>query len=388
MIYLDNAATSFPKPEGVALAMNRFMTSVGANPGRSGHRLSLEAARAIFDAREKVADLFGAGGPLRVIFCLNATEALNLAIRGLLRPGDHVIASSMEHNSVMRPLRRLEAEGVELSIARCSSEGILDPSDVRKLVRGNTAMIVITHASNVTGSILPVAEIGRLARENGILSLVDAAQTGGCYPIDIETDCIDLLAFSGHKGLFGPQGTGGLVAGARVDTNSLAPLKTGGTGSRSEYETQPDFLPDKYESGTPNTVGIAGLGAGLEFVLGEGIGRIREHEKALTKRLLSGLADIPAITVYGERNPERQTATVSFNIRGIDSSEAAMRLDEEYEIMCRPGLHCSPAAHRTIGAFPGGTIRFSMSYMNSREEIDCAVHAVADIAGGAGGAGK
>jgi cysteine desulfurase family protein len=382
MIYLDNAATSFPKPKEVALAMNTFMNDIGANPGRSGHRLSIGAARTVFNAREKVSSLFGVGDPLRVIFCANATEGLNLAIRGLLRPGDHVITSSIEHNSVMRPLRRLEAQGVELAVAGCSPEGILDPDDVKKMIKKNTALIVINHASNVTGCILPVAEIGRIAREHDILFLVDAAQTGGCYHIDVEADSIDLLAFTGHKNLFGPQGTGGLVIGSRVETDKMEPLKTGGTGSRSEYETQPDFLPDKYESGTPNTVGIAGLGAGLEFVIKEGVHRIRNHEKKLTGRLLAALKDIEGVTVYGGKNPERQTSVVSFNIKGIDSSEAALLLDEGYEIMCRTGLHCCPATHRTIGTFPDGAIRFSLGYMNTADEIDFAVNAVRAIAGG------
>jgi cysteine desulfurase / selenocysteine lyase len=380
MIYLDNTATSFPKPKGVAHAMNEFMNSIGANPGRSGHRLAIAAARTLFDVREKVSDLFVSGDPLRVIFCLNATDGLNLAIRGLLRPGDHVITSSMEHNSVMRPLRRAESDGVELSVAQCSLQGILDPADIKKLIRRNTKLVVINHASNVTGGIFPVAEIGRITRERNILLLVDAAQTAGCYPINVGADCIDLLAFTGHKNLFGPQGTGGLVIGPEFDTDRLEPLKTGGTGSKSEFETQPDFLPDKYESGTPNSVGIAGLGAGLEFVLGEGIDRIRAHEQELTGRLLAGLSSIDDVIIYGPRNPALQTATVSFNIRGVDSSETAMLLDQEFEIMCRPGLHCSPGSHITAGTFPGGTVRFGMGYLNSADEIDLAISAVEAIA--------
>jgi cysteine desulfurase / selenocysteine lyase len=381
MIYLDNAATSFPKPKEVVLAMNNFMNSVGASPGRSGHRLSIEAARTIFDARENISRLFGADDPLRVIFCANVTEGLNLAIRGLVKPGDHIITTSMEHNAVMRPLRRLESQGVELSVAQCSFAGMPDPDDIKKLIKKNTALVVINHASNVTGSILPVAEIGRIAGEYGIPLLVDAAQTGGCYPIDMEADCIDLLAFTGHKNLYGPQGTGGLVIGPRVDIEKMEPLKTGGTGSRSEFETQPDFLPDKYESGTPNTVGIAGLGAGVKFIMGEGIDRIMRHEKELTGRLITGLSGIDGVTVYGIRNPDAQTATVSFNIKGMQPSEAAFQLDDEYEIMCRPGLHCSPSAHNTIGTFPHGTVRFSLGYMNTPDEIDSALDAVEAIAG-------
>jgi cysteine desulfurase family protein len=380
MIYLDNAATSFPKPPGVPDSICRFLTEIGANPGRSGHRLSVEAARIIYNARERAAELFGVADALRIIFCSNATEGLNLAVMGLLKPGDHVITSSMEHNSVMRPLRRLEAAGVELSVAQCSAYGILDPGDVQKLIKKNTALVVINHASNVTGNIQPVAEIGSMVRERDMLMLVDAAQTGGCCPIDIEKDCIDLLAFTGHKNLFGPPGTGGLVIGTRVDTGRLAPLKTGGTGSRSEHEFQPDFLPDRYESGTPNTSGLAGLDAGLKFILDTGIECIRAHEIMLEKRLTDGLKNIEGVIICGGGNPAKQTATVSFNINGMSSSEAAQRLDEKYEIMCRPGLHCSPAAHRTIGTFPSGTIRFSMGYFNTKDEIDSAIGAVHELA--------
>jgi len=361
--------------------MNNFMESVGANPGRSGHRRSIEAARILFDVREKLSGLFGADDPLRVIFCANATEGLNLAIRGLLRPGDHVITSSVEHNSVMRPLRRLETDGVELSIAQCSPAGVLDPADIIKLIKKNTALIVINHASNVTGSILPVTEIGKIAREHGALLLVDAAQTAGCCPINIGADCIDLLVFTGHKNLFGPQGTGGIVIGPRVDVEKMEPLKRGGTGSRSEFETQPDFLPDKYESGTPNAVGIAGLGAGIDFVMAEGVGKIRTREREFAGRLIAGLKDIENVTVYGGHNPELQTATVSFNIRDMESSEVAMLLDEEYDIMCRPGLHCSPATHITIGTFPAGAVRFGLSHLNTEEDIDTALSAVRTLAG-------
>ncbi len=381
MIYFDNAATSWPKPPGVAEAMVQFMREVGANPGRSGHRLSVEAARVVYAAREAVAALFHAPDPLRVVFGLNATEALNLALRGLLRPGDHVITSSMEHNSVMRPLRALEREGVELTVVPCSPEGFLDPADVVAAIRPNTVLVALNHASNVVGSLLPVGEVGRIARRCGLLFLVDAAQTGGAYPVDVQAECIDLLAFTGHKSLYGPTGTGGLIVGERVDVARMTPLKRGGTGSRSEHEEQPDFLPDAYESGTANAVGLAGLEAGVRWVLEQGVEAIRAHEAALTQRLIDGLRAIPGVTVYGGLDAARQTPTVSFNIAGKEPSEVGQRLDEEYDVMCRVGLHCAPAAHRTLGTYPDGTVRFGLGAFNTAEEIDIALAAVSKLAG-------
>ncbi|MFH1928091.1 MAG: aminotransferase class V-fold PLP-dependent enzyme [Chloroflexota bacterium] len=381
MIYLDNAATSWPKPPGVVEAMVRFMNDVGANPGRSGHRLSVEAGRIVYDAREAVAELLNAPDPLRVVFGYNVTEALNLALCGLLHPGDHVITSSMEHNSMMRPLRALEREGTEVTVVRCSPEGLLDPADVKAAVRPNTVMIALNHASNVVGTLLPVAEVGRITRRHGLLLLVDAAQTAGAYPIDVQADSIDLLGFTGHKSLYGPMGTGGLIIGKRVELARLVPLKRGGTGSRSEREEQPDFLPDMCESGTPNAVGLAGLAASVRWVLERGVKAIRAHEMALTRQLLDGLREIPGVTVYGGLDPTRQTATVSFNIAGMEPSEVGLRLDEEHGIMCRVGLHCAPAAHKTIGTFPWGTMRFGLGAFNTLEEVDAAISAVSSLAG-------
>ncbi|MGB9871458.1 MAG: aminotransferase class V-fold PLP-dependent enzyme [Anaerolineae bacterium] len=383
MIYLDNAATSWPKPPGVLAAMARFLTEVGANPGRSGHRLSVEAGRIVYAAREAVAELFHAPDPLRVVFGMNATEGLNLALRGLLRPGDHVVTSSMEHNSVMRPLRALEREGVEVTVVPCSAEGFLDPQAVLSALRPNTRLVVLNHASNVTGTILPVAEVGRaLQQMNGPLLVVDAAQSGGAVPIDMQADGMDLLAFTGHKSLYGPTGTGGLIIGERVPLEEFRPLIRGGTGSRSEHEEQPDFLPDMCESGTPNAVGLAGLEAGVRWVLERGVEVIRAHEMELTQRLLDGLREIPGVTVYGPTDARRRTAVVSFNIAGMEPSEVGMRLDEEYGIMCRVGLHCAPAAHRTIGTFPSGTVRFALGAFSTREEVDAALWAVARLARG------
>jgi len=380
MIYFDNAATSWPKPSGVAEAMVRFMNDVGANPGRSGHRLSVEAARVVYAARETVAELFNVPDPLRVTFGYNVTEALNLALRGLLHPGDHVITSSMEHNSVMRPLRALERAGTEVTVVQCSRQGFLRPADVEAAVRPNTVMIVLNHASNVVGTLAPVAEVGRTAHRHGLIFLVDAAQTGGAYPIDMQAHGIDLLAFTGHKSLYGPTGTGGLIVGERVEVARMQPLKRGGTGSRSEYEEQPDFLPDVYESGTLNVVGLAGLEAGVRWVLGPGVEAIRAHEEALTQRLTDGLLAIPGVTVYGGLDAKRQTATVSFNIAGMEPSEVGLRLDEEYGVMCRVGLHCAPVAHRTLGTFPVGTLRFGLGAFNMTEEVDAALVAVSNLA--------
>jgi cysteine desulfurase family protein len=384
MVYFDNAATSWPKPPGVAKAMVRFIEEVGANPGRSAHRQAVEAGRIVYEAREAVSELFGASDPLRVVWCKNVTEALNLALRGLLRAGDHVITSSMEHNSMMRPLRALEQEGIEITVVPCSAQGMLDPATAENAIRGNTRLIALNHASNVVGTLLPIAKVGAICRQHDVLLLVDAAQTGGAYPIDIEADQIDLLGFTGHKSLGGPTGTGGLIVGNRVNERQLKPLVRGGTGSRSEYEVQPDFLPDMCESGTPNAVGLAGLQVGVQWILKQGIDAIRAHEVSLTQRLIQGLQDIPGVTVYGPFDAELQTATVSFNVAAKASSEMGLRLDEEHGIMCRVGLHCAPAAHKTIGTFPDGTVRFGLGSFNTMGEVETALAAVEQLAQEAG----
>jgi cysteine desulfurase family protein len=380
MIYLDNAATSYPKPKEVGQAMMYFLEKVGANPGRSSHRLSIESGRMLYQARESLAELFNVDDPLRIIFTLNVTEALNLALKGLLRPGDQVITSSMEHNSVMRPLRELEKRGVEVKVIPCSSQGVLDPVDLERAIKKNTKLIVLNHGSNVIGSLLPITVVGEMAKRYDILFLVDTAQTAGCYPLDIKKDNIDLLAFTGHKALYGPPGTGGLVIGERVNTKKLIPLKVGGTGSHSEFEEQPGFLPDIYESGTPNIVGLNGLKEGVRFVLAEGVDKIHQHEKNLIIRLIEGLKEIPEVTLYGGDYRKEQVAVVSFNLKDKWPSEVGMRLDEEYDIMCRVGLHCSPATHKTIGTFPRGTVRFSMSWFNTLEEVDQVIMAIREIA--------
>jgi len=356
------------------------MNEIGASPGRSGHRLSIEAGRIVFEARELAASLFNAADPMRVSFGLNATDALNLAIKGVLRPGDHVVTGGMEHNSVMRPLRDMERRGVQVSVAPVSPDGTLDPDDIRKALRSNTRLVVLTHASNVTGTAAPIREVGRLCSERGPLFLVDAAQTAGCFPLDMRADFIDLLAFTGHKALFGPQGTGGLVVGERVKLNEFATLRQGGTGSRSEFETHPDFAPDMFEAGTPNAAGIAGLLAGLRFVSGETVERIHARDAALAARLLSSLKEVPGLRIIGEATGSPRTATVSFVINGLSPSDIGLRLDEEFGVLCRVGLHCAPAAHKSIGSFPYGAVRFGLGYFNTEEQIDHAVSALKEIA--------
>jgi len=375
MIYFDNACTSFPKPPAVVDAIRDYSLTIGSSPGRSGHRLALEAGRLIFEAREDLCRLFNVPRSERLVFTSNATDALNLAIMGLLTDGDHVIVPSMEHNSVMRPLNYLLRKGIiQLSVVPCSEEGYIDLGALRKSIRKNTRLIAVNHASNVVGTIAPLEEIGEISGE--IPFLVDAAQSGGAVSIDIEAMGIDLLAFTGHKSLYGPQGTGGLFVREGID---LKPLRRGGTGSKSESWDHPDFLPDKYECGTPNTPGIVGLGEGVRFVLGKGVNEIRRYEMELTRALLEGLEDIEEITVYGPGNPDEQTATVSITVRGREASEVAYRLDREYDIMTRVGLHCNPGAHKTIGTFPRGTVRLSMGYFNTQEEVGLVLEALRKI---------
>lgn len=379
MIYLDHAATSWPKPPAVIRAMADFCEHAGGNPGRSGHRLSVAAGRIVYDAREAVAELFNAADPLRVIFTLNATHAINIALHGLLRPGDRVVASGIEHNAVMRPLRGLEAAGVEVVVMPCRGDGSLDLAQAAAAITPGTRLVALNHASNVVGAILPAAEVAALAHRAGALVLLDAAQTAGAIPIDMQAMGIDLLAFTGHKGLGGPPGTGGLIIGAGVDTGLLEPLMRGGTGSRSEFEVQPEDCPDKFESGTPNGVGVAGLGAGVRHVLAHGIAAIRDHELALTRTLVEGLANIPGLTVHGPAEATQRTATLSFTVAGRRVSEIGLRLDDEHAVLCRVGLHCAPAAHRTLGTFPEGTVRFAGGLTTSLADAQQAVAAVAQV---------
>jgi cysteine desulfurase family protein len=286
----------------------------------------------------------------------------------------------MEHNSVMRPLRALQREGVELSVVPCSLAGELDPDDVKKAIKPKTRMIALNHASNVVGTRLPLREVGAFARERGILLLADCAQTAGAYPLDMRADYIDLLAFTGHKGLYGPMGTGGLVLGERVDIAELNPLKRGGTGSLSEEEEQPDFAPDKYESGTANAIGLAGLSASLDWLAEKGVEAIQTHERVLANRLIKGLEEIEGARVYGTLDAARQSPVVSFTIDGLDNGRVGQLLDERYGILCRVGLHCAPAAHRTMGTFPDGTVRLGLGIFNTTDEVATTLGAVREIA--------
>lgn len=377
LIYFDNAATSFPKPEEVYRKVDHILRDVGGNPGRSGHRMAIAANRVILDSRDSIAKLFNIEDSSRIVFTSGATEALNLGIKGFLRPGDHVITSGVEHNAVARPLKAMEKKGVECTKVICSPEGFLDPDDLRKAIRPNTRLMVINHASNVTGAINPVREIGAIARERGVKLLVDAAQTAGALPIHIERDNIDMLACAGHKSLFGLQGAGLLYVAPGV---SLEPLKEGGTGSDSENDAMPETLPERFEVGTMNTPGIGGLGEGVEFILKEGVEKIRRHEVELTMRLIGGLSDIKNIKLYGPKDAERRMAVVSFNIEGKDPSDVGFVLDSSFGIMARVGLHCAVDAHRTIGTFPRGTVRLSPGYFNTTQEVDFVLDSIKRIA--------
>ncbi|WZL73148.1 aminotransferase class V-fold PLP-dependent enzyme [Clostridiaceae bacterium 35-E11] len=376
MNYLDNAATTFPKPEKVYQAMDQCMREYGANPGRSGHKLALKAGRAIYRTRELLCQLFHIDNPMQIIFTCNATDSLNLALKGILKTGDHVITTSMEHNSMIRPIKSLEKSGVENTVVQCDEKGMLDPEKIQAAIKENTKLIAITHASNVSGTRMPIEKIGEIAKKNKTLFLVDAAQTAGVYDIDVQKMNIDLLAAPGHKGLMGPQGTGILYIREGVE---LMHMKEGGTGSKSEMLTQPEIIPDRYESGTPNTPGIVGLGAGVAFILEEGLDKIRNHEEALTAYMLSELKKIEKIIVYGPQDSKKQAAVISINIGEEDSSEVSYVLDKVFDIAVRSGLHCAPMAHQTLGTFEQGTVRFSLGYFTTKEDIIKAVEALKKI---------
>ncbi len=376
MIYFDNAATSFPKPNIVYDSILKAMKEYGANPGRSGHKLALKLGREIFKTRELISKLFNIDNPMNIVFTFNCTESLNIGIKGILKKGDHVITTSMEHNSVLRPLMDLKKEGVEVTIVKGDSKGRINPEDIEKSIKKNTKLIITTHVSNLTGTIMPIERIGEIAKENGIYYLVDAAQSAGIYDIDVKKMNIDILAFPGHKSLLGPQGTGGLYIREDLEVKEL---KQGGTGSISHLLEQPEVRPDKYESGTPNGPGIVGLGAGIKYILQEGVENIRKYEEELTKHFIEEALKIDGVKVYGPLNINEQGAVVPINIGYEDSSEVSFILDEYYNICVRPGLHCAPLAHKTIGTFEQGVVRFSFGFYNTHDEIEKGIKAIREI---------
>ena len=377
-IYLDNAASSWPKPQSVYEAMDHFSRCIGANPGRSAHRRSTQAARVVLRAREALAELFRLRDPARVVLTANATSALNLALWGLLQPGDHVVTSSWEHNSVMRPLRALQARrGIRLSVVPPGKDGAFDLDSYHNLLRQKTRAVVVTHGSNVSGALLPIAEIVSMAKDRGAVTIVDAAQTAGCVPIHLDATPIDLLAVTGHKGLLGPQGTGALCIAGDVD---LEPLMHGGTGSDSEQEHQPRFLPDRHESGTLNTVGIAGLAAGVEFVLQQRPEQIWAREHQWVQRLLEQVRQQQALSLYGPEADRPRLGLVSLNVQGMWPSDVGLALEQRFGILTRVGLHCAPAAHRALGTFPTGTVRLSVGWFTTLEDVDYTAQALAALA--------
>ena len=384
MIYLDNAATSFPKPSEVYGEMDEFFRKRAANPGRAGYRLSTEAEKGIETTRKALAGLFGAREPQRLVFTLNATDAINMAVKGLLNPGDHVITTTLEHNAVARPLNSLERQGViTITRVRPSPQGFLDPGDIKRAITPKTRLVALVHASNVLGTVQPIGDVGRLAREKDLLFLVDAAQSAGLWPINVEEQCIDLLAFTGHKSLFGPPGTGGLYAGGRVE---LRPWREGGTGVDSQNPVQPEDMPFRLEGGTPNFVGLAGLKAGVEFVSRTGTDKIRRHGQALISQLLHALGDDKRVTLYGPP-PEAEVGggpatspILSLNIKGMEPQVVGAILDESFGIAVRSGLHCAPGTHREIGSFPQGTVRISPGFFNTGDDIAQVAMALKEIA--------
>lgn len=377
MIYLDNAATSFPKPEEVYQAVDKALRVDGANPGRSGHKMALQAGRIIFETRELLAELFHIDDPMQVVFTANATSALNLGIKGYLKKGDHVLLTGMEHNSVIRPIKALEKDEVEHTVVSCSPQGIINLRELENAIKPNSKMIVALHASNVTGGIMPIDAIGKLSRKHNLVFFLDASQTAGIYDLDINALKLDLMAFTGHKSLLGPQGTGGLYI--RKGLN-LEEILQGGTGSKSDQIRQPKMMPDRYESGTLNTPGIAGLGAGIKFILERGLEEIKGHEIYLAQYMWERLTEIKKVHLYGTGNFTNQAPVISLNLVGFDSSETAYLLDHHYDLAVRPGLHCAPLAHETIGTLQQGTVRFSIGYFNTKKDVDQAIDALYDIA--------
>ena len=384
-IYLDQAATSFPKAPGTADAVYRYMTGCGCNVSRGSYAGAYSAEELVYDTRVQLCRLFGAesaaADPKNVVFTKNVTESLNILVKGLLRPGDHVLVSSMEHNAVMRPLVQLEKQGIRFTRVPCAEDGSMETADVESRIEKTTKAVIMLHASNVCGTVLPAAEVGNVCRSHGIRFILDTAQTAGILPIDMEETGADAIAFTGHKGLLGPQGTGGFLVRDELAAE-LEPLITGGTGSISHTEKVPEFLPDRFEAGTLNLPGIAGLNAALNWLLSQPEGSILAHELKLTERFLQGMEEAEEaglIRIIGKRGMEGRTGVVSIVPTQMDPAELSYQLDERYGIATRVGLHCAPSAHRTLGTWPGGTVRFSFGVFNTESEIDEAVEAVGRI---------
>lgn len=374
MIYLDNAATSFPKPETVYKSVDNILRNVGGNPGRASHRMALEASRVVFHAREALAGVIGCPDSSRVVFTKNATEGINIALKGFgLKPGDHVITTSFEHNSVYKTVSRLEEEGITVTRLGPTLEGFVDASAVLRAITKKTRLVCVTHASNVFGTLLPVRDIGAMLRKKGIPFMIDGAQTVGACPVDVGMDNIDILAGTGHKALFGPQGTGFLYVREGIE---LSPLINGGTGDTDNLLE----MPERLESGTMNTPGLGGITAGVEFVMDAGVSKIHAHEKALIGEVISGLEAVSGCRIIGTPRPDRRASLASFTITGLNTTDIGRRLDEEFGIMVRTGAHCAPYAHREAGTYPDGAVRVSPGYFNTPQHIAEFLRAIRIIA--------
>lgn len=377
MIYLDNGATSFPKPKAMLECMNKCMAEYCGNPGRSGHIMSMKTGEEIYKTRKNIAKLFNIDNPGRIIFTINTTGALNQGIQGVLKEGDHVITTSMEHNSVLRPLKMLEVKGIEHTIVKCDKTGSVNLKDIKAAIKGNTRMILCTHASNVTGTIMPIKEIGKLAHRNNLLFMVDGAQSGGCLPINVTEMNIDLLALPGHKGLLGPMGTGFLYV---KDGIEIEPLLLGGTGTASKDRRHPKEMPEGYEAGTVNAPGIIGLGCSTNILLDIGINTIYLYERELVKILDEAIRNIKNVKIYGVEDCAKKVSIVTFNIKGKSCEQVADELSEIYGIASRGGYHCAGLAHKTIGTWETGALRLSVGPFNTKAQIKTAIEAVNLIA--------
>ena len=377
-IYFDQAATSYPKPTSVVDAMVHFMSHVGVNVGRGSYREAYTADSVVYETRELLKTLFNASDSKNVIFTANITQSLNMVMKGYLKSGDHVLVSSMEHNAVMRPLIQLKDSGVTFDRIPCTSEGELILESIEGLIHPNTKAIIMTHASNVCGTMMPIEEVGKICEKHRLKFIVDAAQTAGVIDIDMKAMHIDVLTFTGHKSLLGPQGIGGFLVTDEMAA-SIEPFISGGTGSFSHTEDMPSQMPDKFEAGTLNTPGVYGLNAALKYVMALGLNEIRHMEMVLTQMFLEGLKRFPKVTVIGKQDMVNRTAVVSIQIEGIDIAHVAYLLDKEYHIMTRVGLHCAPHAHKTLGTYPIGTLRFSFGHMNTPEEVEQCLEALEAI---------